>query len=75
MLQDRNCFFVVVYLIFNFFLLKVGSFGLLYQWPPFHRQIHPGKNFSELGSIRTPLTTNGSAEGFDHLSVKIIQFF
>ena len=47
-----------------------GSFGLLYQWPVFHSQIHSGKYFSEIGSIGTPLTTNGNAEDLDHLSVK-----
>ena len=62
--------FVIVYLIFDFFfffLLYFVSFGLFYQWPAFHRQIHSGKYFSELGSIGT----NGSAEGLDHLSVKL----
>ena len=46
--------FVIVYPIF-IFLLYFGSFGLLYLWPAFHRQIHSGKYFSELGSIGTPL--------------------
>ena len=69
--RDRNWFFgrhfVIVYPIFDF-LLYLGSFESLYQWPAFHRQIHSGKYFSELGSIGTPpLTTNGSAEGLDHL--------
>ena len=76
MLRDRNGFFgrhfVIVYSILDFFLLNFGSFGLLYQWPAFHPQIHSGKYFSELGSIGTPLTTNGSAEGLDHLSVKVL---
>ena len=74
MSRDRNWFFgrhfVIVYPIF-FFFLYFGSFELLYQWPAFHRQIPSEKYFSELGSIGTPsLTTNGSAEGLDHLSVK-----
>ena len=58
MSRDRNWFFgrhfVILYPIFDF-LLYFGSFGLLYQWPAFHRQIHSGKYFSELGSIGTPL--------------------
>ena len=57
MSRDRNCFFgrhfVILYPIFDF-LLYFGSFGLLYEWPEFHRQIHSGKYFSELGSIGTP---------------------
>ena len=57
MSQDRNWFFgrhsVIVYPIF-YFLLYFGSFGLLYQWPAFHCQIHSGKYFPELGSIWTP---------------------
>ena len=74
MSRDRNWFFgrhfVIVYPISDFFfLLYFGSFGSLYQWPAFQRQIHSGKYFSELGPIGTPLTTNGSAEGLDHLSV------
>ena len=73
MSRNRNCFFfffffcrhfVIVYPIFDFFA-EFWFFGLLYQWPAFHRQIHSGKYFSELGSF----TTNGSAEGLDHLSV------
>ena len=67
MLRNRNWFFgrhfVIVYPIFDFFWLYFGSFGLLHQWPAFHPQIHSGKYFPEL-------TTNGSAEGLDHLSVK-----
>ena len=74
MSRDRNCFFgrhfVIVYPIFDF-LLYFGSVVLLYQWPSFHCQILPGKYFSELGSIGTPLTTNGSAEGLDHISVNM----
>ena len=58
MSRDRNCFFgrrfVIVYPIFDF-LLYFDSFGLLYQWPAFHCQIHSGKYFSELGFIGTPL--------------------
>ena len=34
-------------------------------------KIHSGKYFSELGSIGTPLTTNGSQKYLDHLSVKL----
>ena len=59
MTRDRNWFFgrhfLTVYPIFDFFLLYFGSFGLLYQWPAFYRQIHSGKYFPELGSIGTPL--------------------
>ena len=74
---DRNWFFWPPFCNcisdFRFFLLYFGSFGLFYQWPAFHHQIHSGKYFPELGSIGSPplLTTNGSAEGLDHLSVKI----
>ena len=72
MSQDRNWFFWPPFCNcisdFRFFLLYFGSFRFLYQWPAFHCQIHSGKYFSELGSIGTPpLTTNGSAEGLDHL--------
>ena len=53
-----------------FFLLYFGSFGLLYQWP----DISPPNSFGKvLFWVRVhrdpPLTTNGSAEGLDHLSV------
>ena len=78
MSRDGNCFFgrhfVIVYPIFDF-LLYFGSFGLIYQGPAFHRQIHSGKYFSELGSIGTPLTTNGSTLYVDHLSVKIVTYY
>ena len=77
--RDRNWFFSPPFCncisYFSIFLLYFGSFGLLYQWPAFHRQIHSGKYFPELGSIGTPpLTTNGSAEGLDHLSVKLVMY-
>ena len=52
MSRDRNWFFgrhfVIIYPIF---LLYFGSFESPYL---FHRQIHSGKYFSELGSIGTP---------------------
>ena len=47
---DRNCFFffgrhfVIKDPIFDF-LLYFGSFGLLYQWPAFHHQIHSESTF------------------------------
>ena len=46
---------IIVYPIFDFFLLYFDSFELIYQWPAFHRQVHSGKYFSELGSKVTPL--------------------
>ena len=39
--------FVIVYPIFDFFAVIFFSFGLLYQWPAFHCQIHSEKYFSE----------------------------
>ena len=60
---------IIIIIFFFFFLLYVGSFGLHYQWPAFHRQIHSEKYFSELGSIGTPLITNRSTLYLDHFSV------
>ena len=74
--QDRNCFFgrhfVILYPIFDFFAVfwffwitlsvarisPQNSFGKVLFWVRVHRD--------------PPLTTNGSAEGLDHLSVKQI---
>ena len=53
-------------------LSESSSRWTIYQWPAFHRQIHLGKYFSELGSIGTPPTTNGSTLYLDPLSVKMI---
>ena len=50
-----NCIFDFFFFFFFFFFAVFGSFGLFYQWQAFHRQIHSGKYFSELGSIGTPL--------------------
>ena len=36
-------------------------------------KISSGNAFSELGSIGTPLNTNGTAQCFDHLSVNVIR--
>ena len=58
------------FFFFFFFLLYFCSFGLLYQWPAFHRQIHSGKYFSELGSIGTPPWPLTGVHYLDHLSVK-----
>ena len=41
----------------------------IYKPTEFGRRIPSGNAFSELGSIGTPLTTNGRAQYLDHLSV------
>ena len=37
----------------------------------FSQNISSGNALSELGSIETPLTTNGSTQYLDHLSIKL----
>ena len=53
-----GCHLVIVYPIFDFFffffLLYFGSFGLLYQWPAFHRQFHSVKYFFWVRVHRDP---------------------
>ena len=77
-ISDFQCCILVLLDYFDFskiqeHLHSAYSYSLQRNLAAFHRQIHSGKNFSELGSIgNPPLTTNGSAEGLDHLSVKRI---
>ena len=63
-------YFETVGPIFDF-LLHLGFFGVLYQWPKFQQNVHSAKYVSDVGSIWMPLlTTNGRTEDLDHLSVK-----
>ena len=78
MSRNRNCFFgrhfVIVYPIFNFFAV------FWFFWITLSvTRISPPNLFEKvLFWVRVhrdpPLTTNGSAEGLDHLSVKKLEF-
>ena len=57
----------------NFDTKKAWALGGLASWPHLgampHGPLTPPSTFSELGSIGTPLATNGSTQYLDHLSV------
>ena len=74
--EISNSFLAAILKPYVRFSLSLGSFGVLYHWPQFQRANHSGKCVSEVGPVRTPppLTTNGSAEDLDHLSVKKTPF-